>query len=385
MNRRVITLLAVIVFTCAYVSSVCLADNRERIKAIGIPLADHYAGIVAFEKYRDKMQYADYQLMILPGPGLVRAYFRSEPDADIAFNVTPMVIDMFAAKPDFRWVSLIHRDGNALAINELMNEKVDLDMSRKARLPDNKIAEAISAFKRETGESLEIAIPHPLATHTTILYKYLKEQGKSFSFNRHENTDVMFKIVKPPESPVYLKKKAARSQAAAFEQSLPWAEVVETDGNGYVGWYSKDVMQHEHGHVECIVIAKDEVIENKTKALREVIYYIHQAGRDIESARRNGGEEMEEIVRMVRKHVPAHTREAIIQSLRIDLNVINYSNLNVDANAKASFKEIMDLAFEAGFIKQKIDINKLADSQFSTDIDPIHSKPLPQAHTRAFK
>ena len=127
-------------------------------------------------------------------------------------------------------------------------------------------------------------------------------------------------------------------------------------------------MKHEHGHVECIIIAKDEVIENKTAALREVIHYIHQAGRDIESARRNGGEEMEGIVRMVRKHIPAHTREAIIQSLRIDLNVINYSNLNVDANAKESFREIMELAFEAGFIKQKININQLADERFSTEV-----------------
>lgn len=342
--------------------------ERQPIKAIGIPLADHYAGIVAYEKYRDRMQHADYQLLILPGPHLVRTYFRSEPDADIAFNVSPMVMDMFAEKADFRWVSLIHRDGNALVINNLMNRKAALPADRKMRLPDARIANAFDAFRQEMGQPVEIAIPHPLATHTSILYKYLRDQNKSFGFRQDGKTDVVLRKVKPPKSPVYLKMMAARSRPAAFEQSLPWAEVVVSGGFGHIGWYSKDVMRHEHGHVECIIIAKDAVIRDKQGALREVVHYIHQAGRDIEAARREGGPAMDEIVAMVRRHIPAHTREDIIQSLRPDLNVINYLNLNVDDNAKASFREIMELALEAGFIKQRIDIDALADESFASDI-----------------
>lgn len=34
-------------------------QQKQIIKAIYIPLADHYAGIVAYEKYRDQMKYAD--------------------------------------------------------------------------------------------------------------------------------------------------------------------------------------------------------------------------------------------------------------------------------------------------------------------------------------
>ena len=71
---------------------------------------------------------------------------------------------------------------------------------------------------------------------------------------------------------------------------------------------------------------------------------------------------------MVRRHIPSHKPEAIRQSLRKDLDVINYQNLNVDANAQNSFREIMELAYEAGFIKQKIDIDKLTDESFSTEI-----------------
>jgi len=342
--------------------------QKVPIHAIGIPLADHYAGIVAFEKYRDDMQYADYQLKILPGPELVRAYFRSESDADIAFNVSPMVMDMFAKNPNFRWVSLIHRDGNVLAINEPLNAFVNLPLKKQQRKPDRKIADALSYFKKQLGSPIHCAIPSTLATHTTILYKYLKDNNKKLGLHSGEEVDLLLRIVRPPKSPDYLKKQAALSQPAAFEQSLPWAELVESNGYGYVGWYSKDVMKHKHGHVECVIIAKDSVIRNKREALKEVIRYIHQAGQDIEFARREGGQAMDEIVAMIRKHIPAHSKGAILESLRIDLNVINYKNLNVDQNAKHSFREIMELAYEAGFIKQKINIESLADESFSTEV-----------------
>lgn len=342
--------------------------ERQRIHAIAIPLADHYAAIVAYERHREQMQFADYQLTILPGPKLVRAYFRSQADADIAFNVSPMVMDMFATKPDFRWVSLIHRDGNALAINEPLRRRIYLPGDRKQRKADDSIANAIISLRKERSKAVEIAIPSTLATHTTILYKYLKQHNITFSLDRGSDSDVLLTEVKPPQSPLFLKKRASRGQAAAFEQSLPWAEVVESRGFGYVGWYSKDVMPHKGGHVECIIIAKDRVINQKERALREVIEAIHLAGREIELARQSGGEALEEIVAMVRKHIPAHSRETIIQSLRSDLNVINYQNLNVDHNAKESFRQIMELAHEAGFIDQKIDIEQLTDERFSTEI-----------------
>jgi len=358
----------ILLFILSLISTINVLAGKVKINSVGIPLADHYPAIIAYEKYKDKMQYADFKLKLLPGPELVRAYFRSKSDVDIAFNVSPMVMDMFAKKPDFRWVSLVHRDGNVLAINEPLNARVKLPLNKNKRLPDDKIANSLIFFKNELGNPIEFAIPSPLATHTTILYKYLKDHNKNMGFRRGEDVDVLLRVVKPPKSPFFLKKQAARSQPAAFEQSLPWGEVVETNGFGYVGWYSKDVLQHKHGHVECIVIAKDSVIKNKRKALQEVINYIHKAGQDLEFARRVGGKEMDQIVNMIQKHIPAHNRSAIIESLRIDLNVINYRHMNVDHNAKSSFREIMELAYEAGFIKKKINIEELADESFATEV-----------------
>ena len=46
-------------------SSIAGAQEKQPIKAICIPLADHYPGLVAYEKYRDEMKHADYQIEML--------------------------------------------------------------------------------------------------------------------------------------------------------------------------------------------------------------------------------------------------------------------------------------------------------------------------------
>ncbi len=338
--------------------------QKQTIKAIYIPLADHYAGIVAYEKYRGEMHKADYRIERMKSWPLLRAYFMSG-EVDMAYIIAPMAMDMFAQKPDFRWVSLLHRDGNALAINDLLNADVQLPKERRNRKPDNKVAKAFSKAKDEMGRPSECGVPHLLSTHTVVLYKYLRDHGMGLNLGSGTDKDVVAIEVPPPKSPAFIKKQNSRGTPASFEQSLPWADVVETKGFGHVAWYSKDVLPWPNGHVECIAIATDDSIKNKKEALKEVLHYIHKAGQDIEAARREGGAAMIAISEMIRKHIPEHNREAIIQSLRPDLNVINYRHLNVD---KAGLKHIMDLAVEGSIIKKPIDIDAFADERFATQI-----------------
>ncbi|MDM8554748.1 ABC transporter substrate-binding protein [Desulfococcaceae bacterium HSG7] len=341
-----------------------LKNRKQTVTAIYIPLADHYPGIVAYEKYKDKMEKASYRIKRMKSWPLLRAYFMSG-EADMAYIICPMAMDMFAERSDFRWVSLLHRDGNALAVNDLLKADINLPQKRIARKPDSKVADAFAAAKKRTGEPVECGVPSLMATHTVVLYKYLKEHNKGMNMGVGKDKDVLAIEVPPSKSPAFLKKKKSRNMPAAFEQSLPWADVVETKGFGHVAWYSKDVIPWPKGHVECIVIATDKAIREKTEALKEVIYYLHQAGLDIESARRKGGRDIIAISDMIRKHIPEHNQNAIIQSLRPDLNVINYYNLNV---CPAGLKLIMDLAVEGGILKKPIDIDTFADSRFSTKI-----------------
>ncbi len=341
--------------------------QKQTINAIYIPLADHYAGIVAYEKYRDEMVHADYAIQRMKSWPLLRAYFMSG-KADLAYIICPQAMDMFRERPNFRWVSLMHRDGNALAINDLFKVHVDLPDERFDRKPSASVAEGFLRSGEESGEPIRCGVPHLQATHTVVLYKFLKDHGLTLGLGRGKDKDVIAIEVAPPKSPAFIKKSNSRSIPAAFEQSLPWADVVETQDFGHIAWYSKDVMPWPNGHVECIAIATDKCISGKEKALREVIYFIHKAGKDIEKARREGGDAMLEIAAMIRKHIPEHNQEAIVRSLRPDLMVINYQNLNLDPEG---LKQIMDLAVEGGILAESIDIASFADHKFATEITTL--------------
>jgi len=339
------------------------AADKQPIHALYIPLADHYAALVAYERYRDDMIHADFHIQKMKNWDLLRAYFQAG-QADMAYVMSPLAMDMFREKADFRWIGLMHRDGNALAINDLLNETVQLATLRKDRKPDARVANALRRSYLQHNKPTQIGMPHLLATHTVVLYRYLKQHGLKLSLNVHTPAEVLVIAVPPPKSPAFIRSKSNRALPAAFEQSLPWADVVETKGFGHVAWYSKDVMPWQHGHVECIALASDHAIANKFAATKEVMHYIHRAGEDIEQARQVGGTALMEIVRIVRKHIPAHTPEAIVASLDPDLRVINYQHLNID---KGGLKQIMDIAVEGGILASPIDIDQFADQRFKFD------------------
>ncbi|OUS23813.1 nitrate ABC transporter substrate-binding protein [Gammaproteobacteria bacterium 45_16_T64] len=345
-------------------SSVSKAGDRTPVKAAYIPLADHYAGIVAYERYRNDMKFADFSIQRMKSWPLLRGFFL-DGQSDLAFVMSPLAMDMYRESPTFKWVGQMHRDGNALAINDLINRHVNLAEKRIDRKPDSKVAEAYSTVKKEMGKPSQVGVPSLFATHMVVLYKYLKEHGKTLGIGTGTQEDVIAIAVAPPKAPAFIKKQNSKGIAASFEQSLPWADVVETQNFGHVAWYSKDVMPWPKGHVECIALASDDAIKNKQEAIKEVIHYIHQAGLDIEAAREEGGDAMRDIAAMVRKHIPEHNELAIIQSLRKDLDVINYKNLNVE---KPGMKMIMDLAVEGGILREPIDIDAFTDASFATKI-----------------
>ncbi len=336
------------------------ANTKQTIHALYIPLADHYAALIAYERYRHKMVHADFKIEKMGSWDLLRAYFQSG-GADMAFVMAPLAMDMYREKPNFRWIGLMHRDGNALAINELLNQQVKLPKSRQDRLPTPAVANALKKNFQSNNKAIQIGVPHTLSTHSVVLYKYLKEHGVSLSISTNKPAEVLAITVAPPKAPAFIKSRSNRAELSAFEQSLPWADIVETQNAGHIAWYSKDVIPWPKGHVECIALAHDQVIEHKFSATKEVMHYIRQAGSDIEHARLEGGEALNKIIEMIRKHIPEHSAEAITASLNPALKVINYQHLNID---KAGLKHIMTLAVEGDIISEPIDIDSFSDTRF---------------------
>ena len=337
------------------------AQSRQTVKALYIPLADHYAAIVAYERYRDDMQHADFQLEQMANWNLLRSYFQSG-QVDMAYIMAPLALDMYRQRPTFRWIGLMHRDGNALAINAEINQHLDLPLLRKDRKPSAELAQVLQQLHHQRKTATVVGVPHLLSTHNVVLYRYLKEQGATMGLTLASDGDVLPIVVAPPKAPAFIKGQSNRAEPAAFQQSLPWADVVETGGYGHVAWYSKDVMPWPQGHVECIAVATTEAIDNKFAAIKEVMTYIQRAGGDIETARLSGGAAMQAIVDMVVKHIPAHSPEAIKASLDAGLRVINYQHLDID---KAGLQQIMDYAIEAKILDGGVDIDAFADTRFN--------------------
>ncbi len=360
----IFTVICVLNVTSVFVRGDDKTTEKQTVHALYIPLADHYAGIVAYEKYSKQMTNADYKIERMPNWKELRAYFMTE-DVDMSFVMAPMAMNMFLEDPKFRWVGLMHRDGNALAINDIIKADVNLPENRIDRKPTPDVANAFGKARARSGKPVRVGVPSEFSTHAVVLYRYMKENGKTLGINYAPDKDLVAITVPPPKSPAFLKRNTVRGIAAGFEQSLPWCDIVEAQGFGHVAWYSKDVMPWPKGHVECIMLAKDKAISEKGEALKEVIYFIHKAGKDIEDARRMGGKAMIEISNMIRKHMPEHTKEAIIQSLRLDLNVINYKYLNID---KKGLKLIMDYAVEGGILKRPVDIDFFSNESFRTDV-----------------
>ncbi len=263
------------------------AGDKVPIRALYIPLADHYAALVAYELYADAMIHADFQIEQMPNWDLLRAKFRSG-QAEMAFMMSPLAMDMFREQPSFRWIGLMHRDGSALAVNDLIAAKLDLPSERADRKPVGALADVLKHESSFDGEATQIGVPHLLSTHTVVLYRYLKEHDATLTLRAGGQADVRAIAVPPARSPAFIRGQSSRGRPAAFEQSLPWADVVETGGFGRIAWYSKDVMPWPDGHVECLALATDDALDMSTAAVQEVMAAIHRAGRDIEDARAVG-------------------------------------------------------------------------------------------------
>lgn len=331
------------------------SQNKAKVHALYIPLADHYAAVIAYEKFRHELKYADFSIERMANWDLLKARFL-EGKTDMAFVMSPLALDMYANKPIFKWVGLMHRDGNGLAVNQTIANQLRLEPTRDKRFPSADLANVFK-YKIAQQKRVLVGVPHLKSTHTVALYHYLKEYNLQLSLQPNINDDVLAIGIAPPKSPQFLAIQNNRSEPAAIEQSLPWIDIVETDNFGQLVWYSKDILPSEHGHVECIALASNYALATKSRAVEETFALIKKAGALIERARSSGGEELDEIIKLVQKHIPEHSAPAIKASLDPSLRVINYQNLDIDI---PGLQRIMALALEGGVIQHEVDLGQFA-------------------------
>ncbi|GAA5314914.1 MAG: hypothetical protein AseanaTS_01180 [Candidatus Pelagadaptatus aseana] len=230
-----------VLLVCTFLFLSCQASARERILALYVPLADHYAALVAYERYRHQFKHADFQLSQMKNWDLLRAHFRSG-NVDMAYVMSPLALDMYREDKNFRWVGLMHRDGNGLAVTPGMADAMGLVNQRADRKPSPAVAQSLQKMALERDQILRVGVPHILSTHTVVLSHFLWRNGMQLSLAPNMPGDVLAIPVAPAKAPAFILGAQNSDRIAAIEQSLPWVDQVENQSNGKVVWYSKDVL-----------------------------------------------------------------------------------------------------------------------------------------------
>lgn len=338
------------------------ASAKDAIVALYLPIIDHYPLLLSHLRYSKQMTNADFSVLQMSGFNELRQKFESG-EADIAVLTAPLALDMYASKPMLQAVALAHRNGSALSVNTAFAQRMTIPAGRGDRKPDDAFAKATKAAFDQTGNPLNVGVPTLHSTHTLVLYKYMQDHGIKMVTPKDRNGVLVAKQVPPPKSADYLKAAGALGQGAATIQAQPWGDVFESSGSGTIVWYSKDVMKHPKGHVECIVIASANAIKNKRAALEEVLDSLHKGGAELQAAIQANNKDLLQIATSISgAYIPAHKPDVIAKSMSKDIGAINFNDLDVDMEG---LKQLQDLGMASGFQSSAVDLNKFSDRSFA--------------------
>jgi NitT/TauT family transport system substrate-binding protein len=338
------------------------ASAKDAIVALYLPIIDHYPLLLSHLRYSKQMSNADFSVLQMAGWNELRQKFESG-EADIAVITAPLALDMYAAKPMFQTVALAHRNGSALSVNTAFAKSMANPRERAERRPDEQFAKAAKAAFDKTGNPLNVGVPTLHSAHTLVLYKYMKDQGINMVTPKDRNGVLVVRQVPPPKSAEYLKAAGALGQGAATIQAQPWGDIFESSGTGTIAWYSKDVMKHPKGHVDCIIIASANAIKNKRAALAEVIESLHKGGAELQAAIQSDNKDLLQIATSISEvYIPGLKPDVIAKSMSKDIGAINFNDLNVDMTG---LKQLQDLGMASGFQSSAVDLDKFSDRSFA--------------------
>lgn len=352
MKNKTSMLIASLLLTTTFATAA-----KDKIHALYIPLADHYPAMLSHHLYAKTMTKADYTVEMMKSWSSLQGKFSSG-QADIAFIISPLAMNMYAKKPNFRWVGLSHRDGNAFALSKSFVDSLKIVGSSSKEV----LATKLAYWTDTQGKKVVIGVPAIESTHSVVLYKFFKDHGIKLNVN-DPNAPIALKVIAPPNAPAFLESQNSESNGVAIEQSMPWITVAQENSNAQVVWTSKQIIETQFGHVECIIIATDDAIKNKRDALAEVLNAIHLAADQLQNAIDGDDQKLSEFADVIQKnYVQSQKVEYIKASLSKQAGIINYRSLDNDHDG---LKQIMDLAVEARIMDSAIDITSFADDSFS--------------------
>ncbi len=313
-------------FKYAVCSLLCLsaiqlpAAERVALKVGYLPILDHLPLMVSHAQDAGAFQHLNLQ------PKLFKSWREmvGALDAGVinaAFILSPLAMDLFNQGMDIRTILLAHRDGSAISVKHDSAIKSAADLRGKA-----------------------VAIPSNKATHTALLDTYLKTAGLSLA-------DVTTKVIAPPHMPLAMRN----NRIDAFIVAEPFGAKAQEDGLGKILVLTKHIVNH---HVDCVVIVKNDVLQQNPQGIQEWVNSLLKAGQFIDKDKlENNSSTVAELT--AKKYYP-HSIKSIQLGLQNPQDRISFSDLNP---ALEDMQKIVDISMAAGII-ERINLEQFIDARF---------------------
>ncbi len=237
------------------------------------------------------------------------------------FMLAPLAMALVEQGVPVKIVYLGHRDGTALMVQK------DSD---------------ILTVKDLRGK--RVAIPNRYSNQNLLLRKALADQGMSIE-------DVEILEMPPPDMPAALYSKAVDG----ITSGEPFMAQTEMDGYGRVLYQAKDIWPD---FISCVLVVSQKTINEHPEWVQRLVDGIARSGLWLE-----GG--MDHRMRAAQAVATGYyNQEPRLLSFVLSKppDRVKYSKLRL---ARADFDQIVNMAFEAGILKRKLEFEEYADIRFS--------------------
>jgi anti-anti-sigma factor len=198
-------------------------------------------------------QYFELETVCMPGWNPVRRSLETG-EADAAFILAPIAMDLFSVKTPIRLILFAHRNGSICVRGRT-----------KAR----------GKTLRESLKSGVLLLPHILSVHHMLANMFLREIGLKLGPVGQKGADVFYEVVPPVKMPECL---ATQPDACGFVVAEPLGSKSIAEGHADLMFLSGELWEN---HPCCVVAMRQAFIEAHPDAAYEFVEMLVTAGRFI--------------------------------------------------------------------------------------------------------
>ncbi len=232
------------------------ASGKVRLSVAHIQITDHLTlgvlkHLIATQKLNPK--YFELETQCMPSWNPVQKALEKG-DADAAFILAPIAMDLFSFDVPIKLVLFAHKNGSI----SVQNKKG-----------------AGQGSLKEFFKGKAFYIPHMLSIHHMLSTMFLREIGLKPGVAGNEDADVLFEVVPPIKMPEFLAKNP---EVGGYTVAEPLGTKAIAAGTGDLMFLSAQLWDN---HPCCVVTVRDDLIDTHPDAVQEFTTMLVQAGQFI--------------------------------------------------------------------------------------------------------